>query len=199
MTAARRWGTVALAVVVVLVLDQLSKAWAVARLCGPPYCPDRATPEPVDLVWTLRLAYAENTGMAFSKASGSGRWIALVAVGIVAVLLFVARRLRSPYQLVLVGVVVGGALGNLVDRVFRASDGFLSGGVVDFIDLQWWPVFNVADACVVVGGILLAISTVVEPEPEAEPEPEPEPKPEPEPEAEPTAEPAAEPAAGPDA
>jgi len=163
MTAARRWGTVALAVVVVLVLDQLSKAWAVARLCDPPYCPDRATPEPVDLVWTLRLAYAENTGMAFSKASGSGRWIALVAVGIVAVLLFVARRLRSPYQLVLVGVVVGGALGNLVDRVFRASDGFLSGGVVDFIDLQWWPIFNIADTAVVVGGILLALSMVFEP------------------------------------
>lgn len=178
MTAARRWGTVALSVVVVLVLDQLSKIWAVARLCGPPYCPDQPVREPIDLVWTLRLAYAENTGMAFSKASGSGRWIALVAVGIVVVLLLVARRLRSPYQLVLVGVVVGGALGNLLDRLFRASGGFLSGGVVDFIDLQWWPVFNVADACVVVGGILLAVSTVFEPEPESESESDAEPEPE---------------------
>jgi signal peptidase II len=149
MTAARRWLTVAGSVAAVLVLDQLSKRWAVDRLKGQ---------APIDVVWTLRLNYAENTGMAFSKGSGSGRFIALVVVAIVVVLLVVARRMTSPLQLVLVGVVIGGALGNLVDRIFRAGSGFLTGGVVDFIDVQWWPIFNVADAAVVVGGIALALT-----------------------------------------
>ncbi len=57
------------------------------------------------------------------------------------------------------GLILGGALGNLADRAFRGS-GFFGGGVVDFIDLQWWPVFNVADSCVVIGGILLVIVTL---------------------------------------
>ena len=149
MTAARRWLTVAGSVAVVLVLDQLSKRWAVDRLKGQ---------VPIDVVWTLRLNYAENTGMAFSKGSGSGRFIALVVVAIVVVLLVVARRMTSWLQLVLVGVVIGGALGNLLDRIFRAGSGFLTGGVVDFIDVQWWPIFNVADAAVVVGGIALALT-----------------------------------------
>jgi signal peptidase II len=149
MTATRRWLTVAGSVAVVLVLDQVSKHWAVDRLKGQ---------APIDVVWTLRFNYAENTGMAFSKGSGSGRFIALVVVAIVVVLLVVARRMTSWLQLVLVGVVIGGALGNLLDRVFRAGSGFLTGGVVDFIDLQWWPIFNVADAAVVVGGIALALT-----------------------------------------
>jgi signal peptidase II len=172
---ARRWAIVAGAAAVVLALDQLTKWWAVARLCGPPYCPDAPARTPVELVWTLQLRYAENTGMAFSKGEGWGRVIGLVALAIVAVLLLAARRMTSGLQLVLVGVVVGGALGNLVDRVARADDGFLSGAVVDFIDLQWWPIFNVADAAVVVGGILLALTSLREPAPppamSAEPEP----------------------------
>jgi signal peptidase II len=56
---------------------------------------------------------------------------------------------------VAIGLVAGGALGNLIDRAFRAGDGFLGGGVVDFIDLQWWPVFNLADAAIVLGALLL--------------------------------------------
>ena len=57
------------------------------------------------------------------------------------------------------GLISGGALGNLLDRAFRGDDGFLHGAVIDFIDLQWWPVFNVADACIVVGAILLVIAS----------------------------------------
>jgi signal peptidase II len=55
---------------------------------------------------------------------------------------------------------VGGAASNIIDRLFRSGSGVLGGAVVDFIDLQWWPVFNVADACVVVGGILLLVSSL---------------------------------------
>ena len=56
---------------------------------------------------------------------------------------------------VALGLVLGGAAGNLLDRLFREGSGFLGGGVVDFIDLQWWPIFNVADAAVTIGGLLL--------------------------------------------
>jgi signal peptidase II len=56
-----------------------------------------------------------------------------------------------------VGLVLGGAVGNLIDRVARADAGFLSGPVIDFVDLQWWPVFNVADSAVVVGAIMLVV------------------------------------------
>jgi signal peptidase II len=61
------------------------------------------------------------------------------------------------------GLVLGGALGNLADRVFRDGSGFLGGAVIDFIDLQWWPVFNVADIAVTVGGVLLVLTSTREP------------------------------------
>ncbi len=151
----RRWAIVLSAAALVLLLDQLSKWWAVERLRGS---------EPIDVVWTLRFNYAENTGMAFSAGASRGWLIGIVATGIVVALLVVSRRVSSRLQLVLIGIVVGGALGNVVDRLSRARDGFLSGAVVDFIDLQWWPIFNVADTAVVVGGILLAVTMVLEPD-----------------------------------
>ncbi len=142
----------------VLVVDQLSKGWALDRL---------ADGSVIDVVWTLRFKLAFNTGMAFSRGSGSGPIIGLVALGIVAVLLVIARRVDSRAQLLVIGVVVGGALGNIIDRVTRVgatnpftgevATGFMSGAVIDFIDVQWWPVWNVADMAVVCGGIALAV------------------------------------------
>lgn len=146
-----RWLKVVIAAAVVLLLDQLTKWWAVETLGPPPSGQGRV----VDVVWSLRLRYAENTGMAFSKGAESGRWIALVVIAIVVAMVVVAARATTTTQVVLIGVVIGGALGNLTDRVLRAADGFLSGAVVDFVDVQWWPVFNVADAAVVCGGIAL--------------------------------------------
>ncbi len=154
----RRWGLVVGTALLLLVADQLSKAWAFDELCAVADgygCEVHAAP--IDLVWTLRLNLAFNTGMAFSRGASAGPIIGVVAVAIVVVLLVVARKLTSRLQLVLVGVVAGGALGNVVDRLVRAEDGFMSGAVVDFIDLQWWPIFNVADAAVVCGGLALAL------------------------------------------
>lgn len=150
-TVSGRWWKVGAAVVAVLALDQVSKWWAVERLAPPPLGEGRV----IDLFWTLRFRYAENTGMAFSKGAESGRWIALLVVGITVALVFLAARATTTTQLVLIGVVIGGALGNLTDRVLRAENGFMSGAVVDFVDPQWWPVFNVADAAVVCGGLAL--------------------------------------------
>lgn len=165
----RRWGAVAGAVAVVLLLDQLSKSWALRRLLDG---------EIIDLLPTLSLRLTFNTGMAFSKGSAAGPLIGLVAIVIATVLVLVARRVTSVLQLVLIGVVIGGALGNVIDRLARVGEigatgtGFMSGAVVDFIDVSWWAVFNVADTAIVVGGLALAL-TGLRTEAAAEPEPEP--------------------------
>ena len=150
-----RWGTLRWRIVlglaaVVLVLDQVTKSWAVSAL---------ADGHIIDVAWTLRFRLAFNTGMSFSLGSDSGWLIAPAALAVVAGLLWMSRRIANPLGLVATGLVVGGALGNLVDRAFRAGDGVLGGAVVDFIDVQWWPVFNVADMGVVVGAVLLLIAT----------------------------------------
>ena len=141
-------GAVALAV---FVLDQWSKTWAVGRLS------DGST---IDIVGSLRFNLAFNSGAAFSQGTGLGPWIALVAIGVVVALVWTSRSATSRLGAVAIGLVVGGALGNVSDRLLRdGPGGFLGGAVVDFIDLQWWPIFNIADSAVVVGGILLLLST----------------------------------------
>jgi signal peptidase II len=135
----------------VVAVDQLTKWWAVDVLS------DRT----IDLVWTLRLRLTFNPGASFSLGGDLGRWIGLAAIGVVVLLVWHGRTVTSRWGAAALGLILGGALGNLTDRVARADDGFLSGEVVDFIDVQWWPVFNVADACIVIGGILLVIVTLM--------------------------------------
>jgi signal peptidase II len=84
--------------------------------------------------------------------------IGLLAVVVVLMLARLGRAVVNPVGLVALGLVMGGAVGNLLDRIFRESHGFMHGAVVDFLDLQWWPVFNLADSAIVVGGFLLALS-----------------------------------------
>ncbi|HEY1116250.1 MAG TPA: signal peptidase II [Acidimicrobiales bacterium] len=137
--------------VVVVVLDQLTKWWALEALTQPTRI--------IDLVWTLRLRVIYNTGTAFSLTSDSGPIVSVIALAVVAFLLWSGRSQRSPSVLAAYGLVVGGTLGNLVDRLFRdGNDGLLGGAVIDFVDLQWFPVFNLADAALTVGiGLLLVV------------------------------------------
>lgn len=137
--------------VVVVVLDQLTKWWALEALTQPTRI--------IDLVWTLRLRVIYNTGTAFSLTSDSGPIVSVIALAVVAFLLWSGRSRRSPSVLAAYGLVVGGTLGNMVDRLVRdGNDGFLGGAVVDFVDLQWFPVFNLADAALTVGiGLLLVV------------------------------------------
>lgn len=124
-------------------VDQLTKAWAVHRL-----------PQgPVHVVWKLDLELALNTGSAFSLARGWAPVLAGLAVVAVVVLVAFVRRVTSTAMAVAVGLVVGGALGNLADRAFRSH----GGAVVDFIALHFWPTFNVADAAIVVGAAWAAV------------------------------------------
>ena len=139
----------------VLLADQLSKRWALNRLVEGP----------IDLVGSLRFNLAFNTGTAFSMGSGKGLgpWISLLAIGVVVALALAGGTARTRLGAVAAGLVAGGALGNLGDRAFRGDAGFLHGAVIDFIDLQWWPIFNVADSAIVVGGILLVIVSMLTP------------------------------------
>ncbi len=168
ISALQRWGAVGLATLSVVAIDQLSKAWALRRL---------SSAEVVDVVFSLRFNLAFNTGMAFSKGAGQGPLIGLVALVVAGVLLFIARKSTSILQLVFIGIVVGGAVGNVIDRLSRVGEApnlmgteFMSGAVVDFIDLQWWPIFNVADAAIVVGGIGLVLIGLRAPAEEDAPE-----------------------------
>ena len=143
-----RWTLVAVVAPVVVALDQLTKWWALQAL------DDRT----IDLVWTLRLRLIFNTGSAFGLGSRFAPLIALVAVVVITFVLRAQRALSGWPARFGAALVVGGAVGNLVDRLFREGGGVLGGAVVDFVDFQWWPVFNVADVCICVGAALLALT-----------------------------------------
>jgi signal peptidase II len=132
----------------VVAVDQVTKWLALREL----------TNRDIHLVGSLRLHLVFNNGTAFGLGSKFAPMIALVAVTIVVVLLGVGRQLRGRIPLVAVAAIVGGAVGNLLDRLFRHGNGFLGGPVVDFIDLQWWPVFNVADMAITCGAVVLALT-----------------------------------------
>ena len=137
----------------VLVADVVTKVLAVARLEGR---------EPIELLGgAVYLVLVRNPGAAFSLATGYTWVLSLVAVAVVVVIVRIARRLRSTGWAVALGLVLGGALGNLVDRIFR-SPGPLQGHVVDVVSLfapdgSVWPVFNLADSSIVSGGVLLVL------------------------------------------
>ncbi|WP_425469176.1 signal peptidase II [Pseudonocardia hierapolitana] len=143
----------ALIAVVVLALDVVTKVAAVAQL------EDRA---PVEILGGLvYLQLVRNPGAAFSLATGYTWVLTIVAIAVVVVIVRVARRLRSTGWAVALGLVLGGALGNLTDRLFR-SPGPLHGHVVDIVSLlapdgRVWPVFNLADSSIVSGGVLLVL------------------------------------------
>jgi signal peptidase II len=146
---------VLLAVIAVLVLaaDIITKTVAVAQL------ENRA---PLELLGGLvYLQLVRNPGAAFSLATGYTWVLTIVAIAVVVVIIRVARRLRSIGWAIALGLVLGGALGNLTDRIFRAP-GPLQGHVVDIVSLfapdgRVWPVFNMADSSIVTGGVLLVL------------------------------------------
>ena len=141
--------TLAIAVAII-VIDQITKHWALNALDNG---------RMIDIIGSLRFNLAFNRGMAFAKGQGIGPLIAVVGIIVVAYLLIGLRRNTGPGA-VFVGLVAGGAAGNIVDRLFR-GDRWLRGAVVDFIDLQWWPIFNIADAAIVIGAGALVVTSLL--------------------------------------
>jgi signal peptidase II len=113
--------------------------------------------EPVTLLGgLLTLRLVRNPGAAFGFAQGLTIAFTVVAVAVVVVILRLSRRLRSTPWAVALGLVLGGAVGNLVDRIFRAP-GPGRGHVVDFLELPHWPVFNLADSAIVTAAVLMVL------------------------------------------
>jgi signal peptidase II len=134
----------------VWILDRMTKLWVESALAGRP--PVSVIPGVLDLRFTL------NSGGAFSIGQSAPWLFAGATILVSALIVATAWRHTSPLTSVALGLILGGALGNLTDRIVRGPR--LTGKVVDFIDLHVWPVFNVADSAVVIGAILLAFSSV---------------------------------------
>ncbi|GAB2461987.1 signal peptidase II [Jatrophihabitans fulvus] len=150
----RRVVLFAVVAVLALALDVVSKIVVVAQL--------KRTDDPVRILDGLfYLQQARNSGAAFSLGTGFTAILTVVALVVVVVLIRTAKRLRSTGWAVSLGLILGGALGNLGDRIFR-EPGIGRGHVVDWISVfarngEKWPIFNLADSAIVVGAVLAAV------------------------------------------
>jgi signal peptidase II len=129
---------------VVVVLDALTKQWALTALADGP----------IELVGSLRLALVFNKAGAFGLGGAFIPFLAVAALVLVVVMVTVGSTSSRVVPAVALGMLLGGAFGNVADRVFR-SPGFLKGAVVDFVDVGFWPVFNLADSAITCGCLLL--------------------------------------------
>jgi signal peptidase II len=132
--------------VLVVALDQVTKAWAVASL----------EDGPKQVIGSIEFRLSRNSGSAFSLFQGATVFLALLAAVMAVVLVRLLRTTQSRTSALAFSLVLGGALGNLCDRLFR-EPGFLRGHVVDFIHFPHWPSFNVADSAITVGALLVAL------------------------------------------
>lgn len=145
--AARRWQLLATSAVVIAV-DQATKIWAVSSLQNDTIEGPFGS--------SLRLVY--NRGSAFSLGEGLGPVFGILAIVISIAMLFIVKQIDRRIVVLGLGLIQGGALGNVIDRLFRDGDGFLGGAVIDFLEVgDWWPVFNIADAAIVVGALMVGL------------------------------------------
>ncbi len=136
----------------VVVVDQATKAWARAALDSGPV---------IAIDGWLEFRLTENTGAAFSLLPRNGPLLGVVAAGIIVLIVLVLKDAGHRLDAIGLGMILGGAVGNLLDRVLR-GDGFLDGGVTDFISVSFfWPVFNVADSAITIGVVLLLVSAFI--------------------------------------
>jgi len=136
------WARTGLVLVLVLTLDQIVKALVTSAL---------ELGEQRDLVGGIRLVNTRNSGVAFGQLQDGGAIVAVViAVALGALLVYFARHAQQPLVWLPTGMLLGGALGNIVDRVRE-------GAVIDFLKLPYWPAFNVADASITIGVVILLV------------------------------------------
>ena len=133
---------------VIVLLDQISKAWALGALSDGRI---------IHVIWTMQFNLTFNRGMAFSRGTGIGPIIGVIGLVVVVLLLLSLRRADNALTRVATGLIIGGAVGNILDRLFRGS-GWMRGAVIDFIDFQWWPVFNIADMAIMIGAATMMVA-----------------------------------------
>jgi signal peptidase II len=143
VSGAEAWGRALAVAGVIVVLDQVTKEIAIAELAGG---------APVELPLGFELDYVTNTGIAFGfLGDGEGLVVAITAVTLAVLIAWFAIAPARPWLWLATGLVVGGALGNLADRV-RVD------AVTDFLDPPYWPAFNLADVAITAGVLTLVIA-----------------------------------------
>ena len=136
------WARAGVVLVVVLAVDQIVKALVSDAL---------QRGEERDIVAGIKLVNTRNSGIAFGQLQDGGAIVAVViALAISALLVYFARHAQLPLMWLPTGMLLGGALGNIVDRIRE-------GAVVDFLKLPYWPAFNVADASITIGVVILLV------------------------------------------
>jgi signal peptidase II len=142
----------ALFIGLVVLLDQVTKSWAVSALTDG---------RVIHVLGSLQFSLGFNSGFAFSQGQGMGPLVGIFAIIAVLFLLRAVRKATTQLSALALCAIVAGAIGNIADRFFR-GEGWLHGRVVDFVDVQWWPVFNVADSSITVGACALIAAMLME-------------------------------------
>jgi signal peptidase II len=147
----------------VLALDIVSKAIVVRALANRP-CATLSQPTPVHPVHVvgsvLELCLSRNPGAAFGIGTSLTIVFSVIAIAVIVVILRTSRRIRSTGWAITLGLLLGGATGNLTDRIFRYP-GVFRGWVVDWIQLPHWPTFNLADSSIVCGAVLAVLLSML--------------------------------------
>jgi len=147
----RPWRSLYLIAWVVWLFDLGTKVWAVDVLSS------RANVEVIGSF--LQLTFVKNPGAAFGIGAGSTIIFTIFALSVLVIITRYATQLTSKGWAVVCGLVLGGILGNLTDRIFRAP-GFLQGHVIDWIEIPNWPVFNIADSAIVIAAVIAIVLTI---------------------------------------
>lgn len=132
-------------------VDFATKVWAINNLSA-------ANPTKI-FGEILQLTLIRNSGAAFSLAQGATIIFTFFSIAVVSVIAYYAPRITSSGWSVVLGLALGGVLGNLTDRIFR-SPGYFTGHVIDWIELTNWPVFNVADSAIVVAATIAVVLSI---------------------------------------
>jgi len=149
--AVQRWRTLLGVAWFIWILDLATKAWAVNHLVNR---------EPLKILGSFfQLTFVRNPGAAFSLATNATLFLSIFGIAVLVVIVYFAPQLTSKGWSVVLGLIMGGVLGNLMDRIFR-EPGFLRGHVIDWIQLPRWPVFNIADCAIVCAAGLSMILTI---------------------------------------
>lgn len=132
------------------IIDFFTKSWAISYL---------SQREPLPILGSLlRLTFVKNSGAAFGIATGATVLLSLFACAVGLTIVRYAAMVNSRGWMVVMGLVLGGVMGNLTDRIFR-SPGFLRGHVIDWIEIPHWPVFNIADSAIFIATAIAIVLT----------------------------------------
>lgn len=146
----RTWRTLFSVAWFVWLLDLATKIWAVSALSHRPNIKVLGS--------FFQLSFARNSGAAFSIAEGGTIFLSIFGLVVLAVIFFYSQRITSKGWAVVLGLVMGGIIGNLIDRIFR-EPGMLRGHVIDWMQLPHWPIFNIADSAIVIAALLSMVLT----------------------------------------